>query len=178
LAERISHNSTHTWTALKLSLLSYFVSPVKVSDAKDSLLSSNKKSAEGITEYVTEFQILLILAQISNETDKLFTFLRGLRKFTAGSVHMDKPNTLQEAIRLSLEFEAAFKGNNSQRGLNVRISLVCTIMQENIPKTTLETEMEVVPWGVLDLLDSRNVVVRSSRKLRPNVSRKFLQSRC
>jgi hypothetical protein len=28
---------------------------------------------------------------------------------------MHKPNTLQEALRLALEFEAAFKGNDSQR---------------------------------------------------------------
>ena len=116
LAERISPDAPHTWTALKLALLSYFVSPVKVSDAKDKLLSLNQKSAEGISEYVTEFQRLLILAQISNETDKVYTFLRGLRRFTAGSVRMHKPNTLQEAIRLALEFEAAFKGIDSQRG--------------------------------------------------------------
>ena len=60
LAERISPDAPHTWTALKLALLSYFVSPVKVSDAKDRLLSLNQKSAEGISEYVTEFQRLLI----------------------------------------------------------------------------------------------------------------------
>jgi hypothetical protein len=30
---------------------------------------------------------------------------------------MHKTNTLQEAIRLALKFEAAFKGNDSQRGL-------------------------------------------------------------
>jgi hypothetical protein len=30
---------------------------------------------------------------------------------------MHKPSTVQEAIRLALEFEAAFKGNDSQRGL-------------------------------------------------------------
>jgi hypothetical protein len=29
---------------------------------------------------------------------------------------MHKPNTRQEAIRLALEFEAAFKGSDSQRG--------------------------------------------------------------
>ena len=52
LAERISPDAPHTWTALKLALLSYFVSPVKLSDAKDKLLSLNKKSAEGISEYV------------------------------------------------------------------------------------------------------------------------------
>jgi hypothetical protein len=58
-----------------------------------------------------------ILAQISNETDKMYTFLRGLRKFTAGYVRMHKPNTLQEDNRLALEFETAFKGNDSKRGL-------------------------------------------------------------
>jgi Retrotransposon gag protein len=117
LAERISPDAPHTWTALKIALLLYFVSPVKVSDAKDRLLSLNQKSVEGISEYVTEFQRLPILAQISNETDKVYTFLRGLRRFTAGSVRMHKPNTRQEAIRLALEFETAFKGSDSQRGL-------------------------------------------------------------
>jgi Ty3 transposon capsid-like protein len=116
LAERISPDAPHTWTALKLALLSYLVSPVKVSDAKDRLLSLNQKSAEGIGGYVTEFKRLLILAQISNETVKVYTVLRGLRRFTAGFLRMHKPNTLQEAIRLALEFEAAFKGINSQRG--------------------------------------------------------------
>jgi hypothetical protein len=48
--------------------------------------------------------------------DEMYTFLRGLRRFTAGSVRMHKPNTLQEAVRLVLEFEAAFKRSNSQRG--------------------------------------------------------------
>jgi tRNA nucleotidyltransferase/poly(A) polymerase len=89
---------------------------VKVYDAKDRLLSLIQKSAEGISEYVTEFQRLHILAQISNETDKIYTFLRGLRRCTAGSVRLHKPNTLQEAIRIALEFEAAFKGIDSQRG--------------------------------------------------------------
>jgi Ty3 transposon capsid-like protein len=116
LAEMISPDAPHTWTALKLALISYLISPVKVSDAKDRLLSLNQKSAEGISGYVTEFQRLLILAQISNETDKVYTFLCGLRRFTAGSVRMHRPNTLQEAIRLALEFEAAFKGSDSQRG--------------------------------------------------------------
>jgi hypothetical protein len=74
--------------------------------------SLNQNSAEGISEYVTEIQRLIILAQIFNETDKLYTFSRGLRRFTAGSVRMHEPNTLQEAIRLALEFEAVFKGNN------------------------------------------------------------------
>jgi hypothetical protein len=60
-----------TWTALKLALLSYFVSLVKVSDAKDPLLSLNQKRAEGISEYVTELQRLLILAQIYDETNKV-----------------------------------------------------------------------------------------------------------
>jgi Retrotransposon gag protein len=55
LAERISPDAPHTWTALKLSLHSYFVSPVKVSDAKDRLISFNQMSVEGFSEYVTEF---------------------------------------------------------------------------------------------------------------------------
>jgi hypothetical protein len=59
----------------------------------------------------------IILAHISNETDKKYTFLRGLWRFTAGSVRMHKTNTIQEAIRLALEFETEFKGNHSQRGL-------------------------------------------------------------
>jgi hypothetical protein len=43
---------------------------------------------------------MLMLDQISNETDKVYTFLRGLLRFTAGSVRMHKPNTLQEyAVR-------------------------------------------------------------------------------
>jgi Retrotransposon gag protein len=116
LAERVSPNAPHTWTDLKLSLLSYFVPPVKVSDAKDRLLSLNQKSAEGISEYVTEFQRLLNLACTSNETDKCYNFLRGLRMFTAGCVRMHKPNTLPVAIRLALEFEVSFKGNDSLRG--------------------------------------------------------------
>jgi hypothetical protein len=37
LAEKISPNTPRTWTAFKLDLLSYFVSPAKVSDAKDRL---------------------------------------------------------------------------------------------------------------------------------------------
>jgi hypothetical protein len=41
LAERISRDAPNTWTALTLALLSYFVSPVKVPDAKDRLLSVN-----------------------------------------------------------------------------------------------------------------------------------------
>jgi hypothetical protein len=57
---------------------------------------------------------LLILAQISNKSDKVYTFRRGLRRFTAGYVRRHNPNALQEAIRRSLEFEAAFKGNYSQ----------------------------------------------------------------
>jgi hypothetical protein len=55
LAERISPDAPHALNALRLALLSYFVSPVKVSDAKDRLLSLNQKNAEGIGEYVSEF---------------------------------------------------------------------------------------------------------------------------
>jgi hypothetical protein len=77
----------------------------------------NQKCAEGICECVTKFQRFRILAQISNETDKVYTFLRGLRRFTAGYVRMHKPNTLQEYVRLALELETAFKENDSKRGL-------------------------------------------------------------
>jgi hypothetical protein len=34
--------------------------------------------------------------------------------------------------------------------LNVRFSLVVTILQDNVPNPTLATEMEVDPQGVLD----------------------------
>jgi hypothetical protein len=54
LADMISPDAPHTWNDLKLALLSYFVSPLKVFDAKDRLLSLNQKGAEGISEYVTE----------------------------------------------------------------------------------------------------------------------------
>jgi Ty3 transposon capsid-like protein len=131
----------------------------------------NQKSAEGISEYVTEFQRLLILAQISNEADKVYTFLRGLGRFTAGSVCMHKPNTLQEAIRLALEFEAAFKGSNSQRGFKRSNESGSHQPTGKRSKPTLETEMEVGPWGVLDPLDSIKVTVRHSLKLWPNVTR-------
>jgi Retrotransposon gag protein len=77
LAERIGPGAPQTWTSIKLAVLSYFVSPVKVSDSKDRLLSLYQKSAEGISKYVTEFQRLLILHQISNETDKVYAFFAG-----------------------------------------------------------------------------------------------------
>jgi hypothetical protein len=77
--------------------------------------SLNHKSAEGISEYVTEFQRLLILAQISNEMDISYTFIRGLRRLTAAYVRMHNPNTVQEYIRLALEFEVALKGNDSHK---------------------------------------------------------------
>jgi hypothetical protein len=58
---------------------------------------------------------------------------------------MHKPNTLQEAIRLALEFEAPFKGNDYQRGFKRRMSLVYTSLQENVRKPTLATEMDMLP---------------------------------
>jgi Retrotransposon gag protein len=64
LAERISPDSLHTWTAIKLAFLSYFVSPVEVSDVKDRLLYLNQKSAEGISENVTEFHSCLLRSPI------------------------------------------------------------------------------------------------------------------
>jgi hypothetical protein len=84
---------------------------------KRQSLSLNQKSAEGISEHVTEFRRFIISAQIFNETDEVYTFLCGLLRFTAVAVRMQNPNTLQEAIRITLEFEAAFKGNVPQRGL-------------------------------------------------------------
>jgi hypothetical protein len=58
--------------------------------------------------------------------------------------------------------------------LNVRMSLVATSLQENVLKPTLETEMEVDPYGVLEPLDYIEVIVRHSPKLWPNVTRKLL----
>jgi hypothetical protein len=171
-SERISPDSPHTWTAPKLALFSYFVSPVKVSDANGRVLSLNQKSAEGICRYVTEFQRFIILAQIYN--DKEYTFLRGLRRFTLRSVRMHKPNTLQETIRLALEFEAAFKGSDSQRWFKRSNESGSNHPAGNHPKPTLATEMEVDPWGALDPLDSVEVIVRHSPKLWPKVTTKLL----
>jgi hypothetical protein len=71
LVEKITPNAPHTLTSLKLALLSCYISPFKVSDAKDQLLSLNQKCAEGICKCVTKFQRFRVLAQISNETDKV-----------------------------------------------------------------------------------------------------------
>jgi SUMO ligase MMS21 Smc5/6 complex component len=90
----------HTLDCSQVSFTFVFRLPGQVSDAKDRLLSLKQKSPEGIGENITEFQRLLILAQ-SNETDKVYTFLRRLRRFNTGSVRMHKPNTIQEAIRLA-----------------------------------------------------------------------------
>jgi hypothetical protein len=80
----VTHGTTlHIIGLLSLVLILNLVSPVKVSDAKDRLLSLNQKSAEGTGEYGAEIQRLLIFAYISNETDYVYTFLRGLRRFTA-----------------------------------------------------------------------------------------------
>jgi hypothetical protein len=38
---------------------------------------------------------------------------------------MHKPNTLQEGIKLAFEFEAAFKGNDSQRGFKCSNEFGC-----------------------------------------------------
>jgi hypothetical protein len=113
---RCSQDAPKSWSALKLAMLEYFVSPTKVSDAKDELLALTQRSAEGIHEYIAKFQRLLILAQITTESDKVYAFIRGLRRFTAGSVRMHKPNTLIEAMSLAAEFEGAFKGNKTPPG--------------------------------------------------------------
>jgi hypothetical protein len=55
LVEKITPNAPQTLTSLKLAFLSCFISPFKVSDAKDQLLSLNQNCAEGICESVTKF---------------------------------------------------------------------------------------------------------------------------
>jgi hypothetical protein len=115
-AARCSQDAPKSWSALKLAMLEYFVSPTKVSDAKDELLALTQKGAEGINEYIARFQRLLIMAQITNESDKVYAFIRGLRRFTAGSIRMHKPSTLIEAMSLAAEFEGAFKGNSAPKG--------------------------------------------------------------
>jgi Ty3 transposon capsid-like protein len=97
-------------------MLEYFVSLTKVSNAKDELLALTQKGAEGINEYIARFQRLLIMAQITNESDKVYAFIRGLRRFTAGSIRMHKPSTLIEDMSLADEFEGAFKGNSAPKG--------------------------------------------------------------
>jgi Retrotransposon gag protein len=64
-----SQDSPKSCSALKLTILEYFVSPTKVWDAKDELPALYQKGAEGIYEYVARFQWLLIMAQITNESD-------------------------------------------------------------------------------------------------------------
>jgi Retrotransposon gag protein len=63
-AVRCSQDSPKSWSGLNLAMLEYFVSPTKVSDAKDELLALTQKGAEGINEYIARFQRLLIMAQI------------------------------------------------------------------------------------------------------------------
>jgi Retrotransposon gag protein len=70
-AVRCSQDSPKSWSALKLSMLEYFISPMKVSEAKGKLLALTQKGAEGINEYVARFRRLLIIAQITNESDKV-----------------------------------------------------------------------------------------------------------
>jgi hypothetical protein len=60
-----------------------------------------------------------------------------------------------------------------REGSSVRTSLVVTSLQENVRKPTLAVEMEVDPWGVLDRLNSIEVIVKHSPKLWPNVTRKL-----
>jgi predicted regulator of amino acid metabolism with ACT domain len=52
-----------------------------------------------------------------------------------------------------------------REGLKVRMSLIATSQQVNVPKQTLATEMEVDPWGVLEPLDSIELIVMHSTKL-------------
>jgi hypothetical protein len=99
-------------------MLEYFVSPTKVSDARDELLALTQKGAEGINEYIARFQRWLIMAQITNESDKVQAFIRGLRRFTR-SIRMHKPSTLIEAMSLTAEFEGAFEGNSRPGSLFV-----------------------------------------------------------
>jgi Retrotransposon gag protein len=115
-AVRCSQDEPKSWSAIKFAMLEYFASPTKVSDAKDELLALTQKGAEGINEYVARFQRLFIMAQITNESDKVYAFIRGLRRFTAGSVRMHKPGTLIEAMSLAAEFEGAFKGHSAPKG--------------------------------------------------------------
>jgi len=114
-AIRTGQDSPKSWSALKVAMLAYFVSPTKVSDAKDELLALTQRSPEGIHEYIAKFQRLMIMAQMRDEDDKVYAFIRGLRRFTAGSVRMHKPTTLIEAMRLAAEFEGAFRGSGSQK---------------------------------------------------------------
>jgi 3'-phosphoadenosine 5'-phosphosulfate sulfotransferase len=87
---------------------------------------------------------------------------------------MHKTNNIQEAIRLALEFETAFKGNHSQRGLKRSNESDIHQSTGKRSKTTLLTEMEVVPRGVLDLLDSKKVILRRCHKLWPNLTKILL----
>jgi hypothetical protein len=115
-AVRCSQNSPKSWSALKLAMLEYFVSPTKVLDAKGELLAVTQNGAEGINEYIARFQRMLIMAQITNESDKEYAIIWGLQRFTAESIRMHKPSTLIEAMSLTAEFEGAFKCNSAPKG--------------------------------------------------------------
>jgi hypothetical protein len=56
------------------------------------------------------------MAQITNESDKVYASIRGLWRFTAGSVRLHKPSPFIEAMSLAAEFEGAFKGDSAPKG--------------------------------------------------------------
>jgi Retrotransposon gag protein len=65
-----------TWDALKEAMRAYFESPTKVRDAKNKLYDlSQTGGAEGVEEYMAEFQKLLIHAKLSDEDEKVHLFL-------------------------------------------------------------------------------------------------------
>ena len=104
-----STNLPNTWVELKERMLKYFESPTKTRDAKDKLFNLTQDKAEDFDKYKNTFQRLVIEARLTNEEDKVFSFIRGLRTFTRGHVESMDPSSLVEAITLASKWERSYR---------------------------------------------------------------------
>jgi hypothetical protein len=108
-----STNPPRTWVELKERMLKYFESPTKTRDAKDRLYSLTQEKADDFEKYKNTFQRLVVEARLTNEGDKVFSFIRGLRPFTRGHVESMDPSSLFEAITLASKWERSYRRENA-----------------------------------------------------------------
>jgi hypothetical protein len=100
----------NTWESLKDAMVAYFESPTKIRDAKNNLYDLGQTSGpEGFETYMAAFQHLLIQTKISDESDKIHLFVRGLRPFVSGLVGLQYPSTVTEAMAHAAKIESSYK---------------------------------------------------------------------
>lgn len=147
-----------TWESFKIDLEFTFKPSYSEHAARDRLASI--KQARSVTEYVDEFQdILLDLPRVSDD-EALDRFVRGLKDDVRIHVMTKDPRSLEEAIRFTIAYDSA-----KQTGM-----FIPTNRQDQIPNDPMDLSVLIQQLNALNMANNghhqrERVPIRSNRNI-------------